>query len=163
MNINLEYPPIFEPGFHNLTFLELKRICDDEFPLSKARAEITIGLEVMIARLEENGIVGTLWVNGSFLTKKINPKDVDLLLVINDEDHSKLSSTQHKVIDWFESKDRKASHYCDNYVSVEYPPSHPKHPIWEWLRAYWIRQFGFSRGEDMKGIASIKIKGSINV
>lgn len=153
-----EFPPLLNPGFHEMNFEELWKMCVDEFPLSKTRDGIADGLEKMIMRLKDSGIIGTLWVNGSFLTMKIDPRDVDVLLMVDDNDYSELSSEQLEVIDWFESEDRKSSHYCDCYVSVEYQASHSQHDVGEWMRAYWIRQFGFSRGKELKGIVTIKIK-----
>lgn len=46
---------------------------------------------------------------------------------------------------------------CDSYVHIEYSDGHPKHQFGEWMRAYWIRQFGFAKSLKMKGIALIMV------
>lgn len=142
-----------------MTFEEVQKMGVDGFPLSQTRAGIADGLEKVVARLEDNGISGILWLNGSFLTTKIDPRDVDILLMIDHKDYSQLSTEQLRIIDWFESESRKSTHYCDSYVEQEYESSHPNHDTGIWMRAYWIRQYGFSRGSELKGIATIMIKG----
>ncbi len=60
------------------------------------------------------------------------------------------------VLEWVRSN-LKASHRCDSYVEVRYPASHPRYWFGKYMRSYWIRQYGFSRGIDMKGIAVISV------
>ena len=148
-------------GKHILTVAKLRQLCVDRFPLSRTRATIMLGLEQIVDRLRASHISGELWVDGSFLTDKINPNDSDVVLFIQQAFCDNATVQQKEAIKWINSN-LKSSHCCDSYVSIEYPPSHPLYWEGEYLRAYWMRQWGFSTDDAgkvnmMKGIAVISL------
>jgi hypothetical protein len=112
------------------------------------------GLQQVIDHLRNSNIVGELWVNGSFLTEKINPADVDICLRIQAHLYENGSPQQQQAIDWLNG-DLKQSHHCDSYVFMEYPQGHQSYWIGQYLYAYWMKQWGFSRQNAMKGIAVV--------
>ena len=61
----------------------VEQVCVDPFSLSSTRPIICKGLDVLVTVLELCDVVGELWVDGSFLTEKINPKDVDVVLRVD--------------------------------------------------------------------------------
>lgn len=131
-------------------------LCVTPFPLSATRGNIMRGLSIVIRRLIAARIVGELWINGSFLTQKIDPRDSDVVLAAD----STIVDTggtilQVKTLDWIDSN-LKTKHLCDSYLFFNYPPGHPYEADGEWMRAYWIRQFGFSRSDQPKGLAVFK-------
>jgi hypothetical protein len=73
-------PPLLPVGFHPLTMEEVRRRCAHNLPLSSRRTMIMHVLEVVVARLCKDRFIGHLWIDGRFLTEKIDPDDVDLLL-----------------------------------------------------------------------------------
>lgn len=77
-----EFPPLLEPGFHVTTLADLRSGCVTAFPLSKSRAQIMDGLEKFVDMLRSEGIVGDLWIDGSFMTQKLDPEDVDIVLSV---------------------------------------------------------------------------------
>jgi hypothetical protein len=116
-----------------------------------------LGLEQVVGRLRALKILGELWVNGSFLTEQIDPNDSDVVLFVQSAFYDGATTEQMEVINWVNG-DLKSSHCCDSYVSVEYPQSHPLYWHGEYLRAYWMRQWGFSKDDAiMKGIAVISL------
>jgi hypothetical protein len=115
------------------------------------------GLEVVAKKLADGGIVGELWLNGSFLTQKIDPADVDLVLRISLDFCDKATEAQSELLNWLVNEDLKRLHHCDSYLWVEFPAGHPLYWEGEWKRSYWIRQFGFSRAQEMKGMALVKL------
>jgi hypothetical protein len=96
---------------------------------------------------------GNLWVDGSFTTHKLNPADVDMLFVMQSKDFMALTAEQLAFLAWFQSTNLKGQYHCDNYVMVR----DETNPTNDWTFAYWLRQFGFSRADQMKGIALIKL------
>lgn len=96
---------------------------------------------------------GELWVDGSFLTEKLNPADVDLLLRVSVVDYAAMSINAQQFFAWFASNSLKQQHNCDNYAYV----TDPTRAESEYLNAYWLRQWGFSRGNNMKGIAVMRV------
>jgi hypothetical protein len=152
----LEFPPLLPVGFHQMKVKDVRTLCVDAFPLSKTRNEIMTYLEAVIDALSIEKIIADIWVDGSFLTCKVDPKDSDILLHIQGDFYDNAQPTQRRVIDWVNAN-LKVTHLCDSYVYYEYPQGHQWHWTGEWMKAYWIKQFGFSRKDQFKGMALIKV------
>jgi hypothetical protein len=148
-----DFLPLLSVGFHDFDVLGLRRLCVDRFPQSVTRSIIMNGLDQAIALLQSNGMRGDLWIDGSFTTEKLNPDDVDIIFVMDVQDYKALLPVQTAFFSWFSTTSLKAQYRCDNYGMVR-DEGHPKN---EWMLAYWMRQFGFSRANAMKGIAVIKL------
>jgi len=63
---------------------------------------------------------------------------------------------QKAAIDWIKGN-LKSSHSCDSYLLIEWPVNHKNYWVGEMSYAYWMKQWGFSRGDEMKGIAVITL------
>lgn len=131
-------------------------MCVDAFPSSDTREAIMAGLASVFEALQKEEITGELWVDGSFLTEKIDPRDVDVVLRLEPSFVDEASEDQLAVIDWLRI-DLKTDYQCDSYVFVEYPKGHDLEGEGERIRDYWIKQFGFSRGDEHKGIAVLSL------
>lgn len=150
-----EFPPIFPPGFHPLTIEQLEEVCVSRFNGSETRREILDGLKGVISKLNEVGIKSEVWINGSFTTLKENPEDVDIAVKI---DHTYLehgTPEQVKTLQWIEGN-LKRSHKCDSYLVHLFPREDPRAVLNDYNLAMWIRQFGFSRRNEYKGLAVIQ-------
>lgn len=117
-----------------------------------------VELEKVIHRLRRSKIKGQLWIDGSFLTEKIDPEDADLVLSIAAGVYDNGTLQQRATIDWL-IDNLKDSHGipCDSHVYFRYPKGHPHYQEGVFMRAYWMRQWGFDRSDDFKGIAVIKL------
>lgn len=119
------------------------------------------GLVQVIERLEQANVRGEIWIDGSFITEKIDPADVDILLHVGAEFYDNANIEQQEAVDWVNSN-LKMTHLCDSYVLVEEDRQGQDRTVNEWLRSYWIRQFGFSRdAADLKGMAVYTLPGRI--
>jgi hypothetical protein len=147
-----EFSPLLPAGFHAVDLAGLRRLCVERFPASFSRGGIMKNLEQVIARINGSGIPSKLWIDGSFLTEKLNPDDVDIAMTIALQVYSSLSPSQRAFFDGFRSNSLYPSHRIDNYGLV----IDENRPEGTWLLAYWVRQFGFSRENEMKGIAEIQ-------
>jgi hypothetical protein len=76
--LDSEYPPLLLAGFHVMDVAGLRRLCVDRFPLSISRRSIMNGLEAVFQHVMGAGLVMQAWVDGSFLTEKLNPRDSDV-------------------------------------------------------------------------------------
>jgi len=155
--MKVEFPPLLAPGFHDMTLEEIKSSCVEPFDASNTRSVIFEGLEKVVEVLRENEIAGELWVDGSFLTEDVDPNDSDVVLRVSGEEYDLIDGAKRDIIHWVRDNEPKVPHRCDSYVYFEYPPGHAHHGFSEWMHAYWVRQFGFSRGMDFKGIARVVI------
>ncbi len=153
---NPEYPALLPPGRHELKLSELKKICVDDFPLSTSRLVIMEGLEKVIDKLKSCFIQGEIWINGSFVTNKIDPNDVDLVLRTSAQFLDNANPDQRNTVDWLSSNLKTAFH-CDSYVFSEWPVDHKNYLVGKNMHDYWTKLFGFSRGGSPKGIIVISL------
>ena len=57
-----------------MVLVDVRQQSETAFPTSLTRKGIIDGLSAMIVKLNEADIVGSLWLDGSFLTEKITPR-----------------------------------------------------------------------------------------
>jgi hypothetical protein len=134
----------------------VEQVCVDQFSLSTTRPPICDGLDVFLTVLELSDVTGEVWVDGSFLTEKINPKDVDVVLRVDGEFYNTGTADQRNAIDWA-IDNQKLTLKCDSYVLFEYPPGHALHDEGRWWYSYWHKQWGFNREDDPKGIVVLAL------
>jgi hypothetical protein len=151
-----EFPPLLPAGLHQMTVADVQGLCVTAFPLSQTRQVIFAGLQSVITELTISGVRGEMWVDGSFLTQKIDPEDVDLVAKVPSTFYDTCTAQQRAKIDWINGN-LKVSHFCDSYLWVEFPVGHQHYWNSEWQKAYWIKQFGFTRGQNLKGIAVVTL------
>jgi len=149
------YPPLLEVGFHTLSMADLRQLCVDAFPKSRSRAKLSAGFEKVLERVRASGLRCEVWVNGSYLTRKIDPDDVDFIVRFEAEVVENANEEQEAAIGFLTSD--LSEHGCHSFVHIEYPKDHPHHWLGVWMQAYWLKQWGFARDDSMKGIAVIKI------
>ena len=144
-----------------MTLTVVRTLCVENFPGSLTRSAIMENLEMIVRRLNREDIVGELWLDGSFLTVKIDPGDVDYVLRVSSSLYD-WNTTKQAVIDWASHRDLKESHSCDAYKWVEYSSGHPMFAVSENDRVFWTNLFGKSHiGGVPKGIAVVSLPAEL--
>ena len=151
-----EFPPLLPEGLHPVSLEQLKEMCVTNFPLSSTRERIMIGLERLISELKTRNVCTEVWVDGSFLTEKTNPEDVDLVLCADGQVYDEGTEEQRALLSSV-GENLKAELNCDSYIFLEYPQGHPLYEMGLEMREYWLRQFGTSRRDEPKGIALLEV------
>ena len=130
------------------------------FPNSEKRKGLFANFTSFVERLKKE-IAPTfiIWVDGSFVSKKLNPGDVDAVFFI---DH-KYSRPKKSVLDnfWF-TKSNKYSKGLDLYYSIHYSENHKLNYLTHLDRLYWKDVYGNTRMDSngnsyKKGFIEIKI------
>lgn len=156
-----DYRPILQPGFHVTTVSELKTMCVNNFnPLSTTRADIMDGLEQVINGLNSVNLQADIWVDGSFVTNKANPKDVDIVVRVNGPYADAAPQPVKDAITWL-TTDLMAPYLCDSYYLPVYPVGHQLYDMSIRMDAYWKGWLGFSRANNPTGIAVIELNGGV--
>lgn len=155
----VEYAPLLKLGRHLHTLEELETLCVDPFPTSTTRKAIMTGFRAVVDKLDAAGIVGELWVDGSFVTAKPDPDDTDVVLRMQSSFSDNCTPEQEAAIAWFEG-DLYTTFKCHSFVIVEFPEGDPNYWVGEYAYCYWMKQWGFARNEDTKGIALIQLPRS---
>ena len=152
-------------GPHSMTLSDVRSLCVDvsKFSASSTRASIMDGLEIFAKRLVDAWIVGELWVDGSFLSKRVDPKDVDVVVRIGGGIFDEGLQAQKDALRWV-IQNQKETLRCDSQILMEYWPSHPFFMQGELDHALYKSRFGFKDNGDYgeyKGFAVIRLPGGV--
>jgi hypothetical protein len=152
-----EFPPLLQPGFHAMSVDELRALTVDDkrFPGSTTRCVLMGRLEHVIQVLTVQRIDGELWIDGSFLTEKSDPEDIDVSLRVQAAIYDNGTPDQRQAMDWMTGLWQ--SDCIDGYLHFEWPIAHPNHALGLANCAYWQHQWGRSRGGIFKGIVVVKL------
>lgn len=115
------------------------------------------GLERVLEMLNRTAFRLEVWVNGSFMTEKYNPEDSDVAVRIQGEDFDAAPLAPRQQLLFLANTDLKPDHKCDLYIFPEYHSGHALYDFGQWRRAYWLNKFGFSRAEEPKGLAVLRL------
>lgn len=149
----------------NITPYELHPISvedlDNEFVVpfadSVTRAKIVEGHNnyiIELFQILENNFFQ--WLDGSFVTQKLNPNDIDIINFVHFTD-----ATNEKAI--YLKKfltghgDPKTDFFVDGYIVPVYPPSDPRFTITQDRYNYWRVLFGKDRNNNPKGMLELQL------
>ena len=152
-----DYPPLLKLGFHKMDLPAVRNLCVTRFPQSVTRLSIMTGLEEVVSRLNQSGLTLDIWIDGSFLTEKLNPDDSDIAVRFHGEEYDAADASQKAVLDWAAQTDLVAQYKCDCYPFPEYAVRHPLYDHGQWRRAYWLNKFGHDRQDQAKGLAVVQL------
>lgn len=146
----IDYPPLLPIGVHRHTLVSLEALTVTAFPKSTRRKPLFDALDVYLSLLASLGLKGRAVIDGSFLTDKQEPDDIDLVLVAN---HAALSAVPA------ESKKQLAILTNTGFVKTRFNLhvflvlDSNKEQL-----AYWLNFFGTQRDEiTPKGLAELRI------
>lgn len=134
-----DHKPLLPAGFHPRDWDQLNALCVEKFPAESSRPGLVAKLGAFVAELRGMGVVGDLWIDGSFATEKPNPSDVDLVWVIDPACNAAINANAARLEQLFgPTKGAKALYGCDAYAV----PRYKAHDL-----AYWRGLFGFGHDE----------------
>ena len=81
----------------------------------------------------------THWLDGSFMSKKLNPNDLDFVAFIDYRVYERKEEQIFRIVEKY------GYLKLDNYVSQIFPSHHPRHAETEQFKQYWTELFGSSR------------------
>jgi hypothetical protein len=145
-----DYPPLLPAGFQDVALSDFDRIFVEPFSDQSVRRDLVSRFRQFITLLQNIGISGTAWIDGSFVTQKPSPGDIDLVLLV---EQTVLGNLAPKHLNEFNSlinnkRETRLRFMCDLYFCD------PASQDW---RSYWRGWFGFARSEEVKGIARLSI------
>lgn len=145
---------VLAPGFHDCTYDEFYAAFVDEFPTSQRRRPIAEALLAFSAEVFAIGEPYEFWIDGSYVTTKINPNDADVILFFQYQHMNAISPLWNTF--------RQQYHETlDIYFGYAASPENKKFlaPVDYGKivnnRNYWRGQFGFDREDNPKGIIRI--------
>lgn len=148
--IKPELPTLLPPGFHQFSLNELHETFVAPFSGSVRRPMLVAGLMKFIEEVKSLAIAGELWFDGSFVTEKVDPDDIDFVVIFDPASISRLTSEQQQKMEYlFHQPSSKARYNCDVYCALSSDVG---------TVSYWRGWFGFKRdGRTPKGIGLITL------
>ena len=138
-----DFPALLIPGMHTLTVDELHNLAVLPFDADAQRQDLHQKLSLWMRGLQGAGVGGTLWIDGSFLTEKPGPADIDCVLW-----HPRWKNGMSGTPDVVKQVERLLDHASamtffglDLYVEPLLPPEDTFH-----REAYWRGVLGFEIG-----------------
>ncbi len=144
MDFNFDIRGFLKPeGKNECTFEELQLNFVEPFDLESTRYQLLKNLEKYNQELLEllEGHPITQWINGSFVSTKKNPKDIDLVTLL---DYSIVETKENKLKKF--TREHSLDHYkIDAYIVKLYPLDHPYYNRTKSDLLYWENWFSKTR------------------
>lgn len=145
------------PGRHEVTEEEIDERLVRAFTTSTTRTAIFQYWRQHRAALGELVAVRCQWLDGSFVTDKTDPADVDIVTVIDGPSFDRLPAHRRMLV-----ASLIGGHYtedfwsCDAYPVVAYPEDHVGHSKFRIARERWEDYFGHDRGGSATGFLVVR-------
>ena len=92
----------------------------------------------------------SIWIDGSFTTKKVLPNDLDCVVFIDFE----VYETHKKALFLLQSKQKIMN--IDSYLVIKYPQNHSKYSTYQLDKQDWFYLFGNTRRDVYSGLSYSK-------
>lgn len=146
-----EFTALLAPGIHRLSEADLEQLAVMAFPKSVRRQVLFAHLQLWLSALRATGATGYVWLDGSFMTEKPEPSDIDLVAFPSWAATLPVD-VQGRVVALFDQAAVKAQYSLDVYLV------NPGQANTVQMTSYWRGWFGFCRdGTTAKGIAEVMI------
>jgi len=145
----MEFEPLLQPGIHDITINDLSNHFVTPFNNTEKRLQLIERFNYLIEKVEQIGVSFEIWIDGSFVTKKEEPNDIDIAFFYDPVQVNALSDDKKNLINEIANNSLSKYRYdCDVYFL-------PNDRVD--LRSYWRGWFGYTREENVKGFARIII------
>jgi hypothetical protein len=151
-----------DAGLHPMDLNEIENVFVTPFPHSSTRKIIMEGFRRHTSDLVDIIKEYIQFLDGSFVSNKNDPGDIDLVCFINGDLIDALSPVdQEKIRELFSGPRTKSTHHCDAYFCVFYPETHPQYEFYRSKRKYWMGEFGYDRADTPKGIVVVEENANV--
>jgi len=145
----MEFEPLLLPGIHDITKSDLSNHFASPFSNQEKRIQLIERFNYLIEKVELIGIPFEIWINGSFVTNKEEPNDIDIVFFFDPVKVNYLPADKKILLE--EVANNAFSKYRYN-CDVYFIPNDN-----QVLRSYWRGWFGYTRSETPKGFARITV------
>jgi hypothetical protein len=140
------------PGKHRASVNDVREHFVDAFPTSETRGHVFELWRRQTAAVIEIMPIITHWIGGSFTTAKVNPADIDIVMLLNGIDFDALSGGEREKLlnAWrtpgsaIDPSYPRPNDY-DRYLVFMYPANHRFESLSEHIARFWERRWGCTR------------------
>jgi hypothetical protein len=141
-----EFKPILSVGIHCMNIEDFRRSFVDSFQSARRKLIFDKFLQFFEYTLCF-GVITEIWLNGSFVTEKPDPGDIDIVMFMDSDKVNNLKDVQKKFL--LNITDIQLNYLTD----VRYAMSDDANS-----RSYWRGWYGFSRDEQPKGFVRLNLE-----
>jgi hypothetical protein len=139
-------------GRHLVVIDDVKTSLVDPFPTSPTRTGI---FEWWVSHREALCLVSPVveqWLDGSFVSTKLDPADIDVVTVLDGPDFDALPLFQQRLTQSLVNGPHTRDFWhCDSYAILRYPAGHPGHADYLARHDYWDDTWGHLGPLDPRG------------
>ncbi|MEM6878639.1 MAG: hypothetical protein AAF544_08780 [Bacteroidota bacterium] len=138
------------PGIHKLSNEEFEQIFVKDFSDSLTRRPLFEQLVAYSERIRDEVTDSFVqWIGGSFTTRKKNPRDIDVLTILD----GSLYDRKEQLLITELSKDSYFGKGVDPYFLAKRATNHKEYSFFRSDQVYWLNHFGITRkGRDGKSL-----------
>jgi hypothetical protein len=154
-----EYEPLLPSGFHPMTLSDLKTKFVDNFARSKRRPMLWKNFIWLTEELIALDLKCKLWLDGSFVTRKHDPHDIDIIVECDVGHLRSLNQDQGNFLKQLSfSEFKNEPRFLHTFFIQSAPLGHMEWAKCEGPKNVWIENFGYSFEKRIpKGIATIEV------
>lgn len=131
---------LLPPGVHSATEAEVREALVDKFPTSVTRRPVYQGWQAVRAEVHQRFPVEHEYIDGSFVTARMNPDDLDLSVWVDARLMDRLTDKQQHDLMSFRRK-AKAQHKCHLFFVPRRDTGDARYAEFEdearWTSEYW--------------------------
>ncbi|MEM6396511.1 MAG: hypothetical protein AAF741_09200 [Bacteroidota bacterium] len=138
------------PVIHKLSNEDFERLFVEDFPNSETRRLLFEELMMYTLRVQDEVTDSFVqWIGGSFTTRKKNPRDIDVLTILDGSAYDR----KEKLLITELSKDSYFGKGVDPYFLAKRETNHKEYSFFVSDQIYWLNHFGITRkGRDGKSL-----------
>jgi len=141
-----EWGYITPPEVHELTLEDFERT----FVIDSARERLFGRLLDLVSAVKGLGATEFyLWVDGSFVTKKRVPRDIDVVCFLDYKIFKKVEDQKSRLREYYKD-------YLDVFIEEDFPEIHLKYPQTVRVHMDWREMFGYDRNNRRKGFIQLQ-------
>lgn len=149
------FSPLLPPGRHVMAVEELRVITVTAFAGSRRRAWLFSELKRLVFYLNQEHVICELWVDGSYLTEKPDPEDIDLSFAAWVQHLESLDPSLQSSLLANLNGGKAYSPALDTYFCARFLREDPRRGAD--MTAYWCEKWGKGWDDWLKGYAVIKL------
>ncbi|MFP4976368.1 DUF6932 family protein [Paenibacillus sp. CN-4] len=145
------------PGIHQYNIEEFEQQFVRDFTGSTQRPIIYENFKYWLGQLLQIKVPRYIWLDGSFLTRKLDPNDIDLVVFYGPEDIESEEEAEKilYIISNLSREFRCDAYFCLTFKHWDEAEQQRVDPNQATRETYWMGQFAFDRSREPKGMVEI--------
>ena len=151
--LKLNESGLLDPGIHKPTLHEFREAFVENFPDSETREALYDGYLRFSQKCIDDLFVKKHWIDGSYVTKKDNPEDIDIAMTVDASEviqHVRNGkSFDHGQVGYIDYL--KKEYGCHVFAIMNYPENDSRHnSITKKDEKYWREKWGHTKDQKRK-------------